>query len=258
MPRIRIIHWKPAEIREQVDRLIQAGYQVENELFSPDILRVMRETPPDAVLIDLSRLPSQGRDLGLNIRKTKATRFVPIVFLEGDKKKVDMVKETLPDAWYSSWVSIEDDLPDAIASPVTEPVVPDSVMAGYSGTTLPKKLGIKQGATVVLIDPPDGFERTLGEIPADVSLVYTLSADCDVTIWFNRSREAYERDIEHIGEIAGGGRLWILWPKKSSSVKSDLSQTIVRNIGLDSGLVDYKVAAIDDVWSGLCFTKRKK
>ena len=206
----------PEEIRAQVDQLVEAGYQVEYELFAPAILRVMRESPPDVLLIDLSRLPSQGRDLGLNIRKTKATRFVPIVFVGGNREKVDMIRSTLPDAWYSSWDTIEEDLLAVIASPVTDPVVPDSVMAGYSGTPLPKKLGIKQGTTLGLIDPPDGFEETLGELPEDVSLIYSLSADCDITLWFNRTREAYESDVERIGKIVGGGRLWILWPKRSS------------------------------------------
>jgi hypothetical protein len=78
-----------------------------------------------------------------------------------------------------------------------------------------------------------------------------------VTLWFTRSRQALEAGIEEIGDWAGQGRLWIVWPKKASGVTSDLTQQVVRRVGLDAGLVDFKVCAVDKTWSGLCFARRK-
>ena len=258
MPRIRVIHWKPSEISSKVEQLGEFGFQVECEPLTARVLKEIRKSPPDAILIDLSRLPSQGRDIAINFRINGSTRYVPILFIGGDDKKVAGIRQILPDAAYTNWDSIKNSLEQALESPIEDPVIPDSIMAGYSGTPLPKKLGIKSGTVVGLINAPEGFEDTLGDLPDRVTLVHEISQACDVTLWFNRSVVEYRKNVAQYGAIAGGGRLWILWPKKASGVESDLNQKVVREVGLESGLVDYKVAKIDQTWSGLCFTKRKK
>jgi len=217
----------------------------------------LRQDPPEAVVIDLSRLPSQGRDVGVAVRKHKATRHVPLVFVDGETAKVDRVKQTLPDAVYTAWSRIQSALKRAIARPPTEPVVPQSSMEGYAGTPLPKKLGIKVGSVVVLIGAPPEFERTLGELPDDVTLRRHNRGRRDLTIWFTRSPKDLRRRIERMGNAAGDGGLWIVWPKKSSVEATDLTQALVRKIGLDAGLVDYKICAVDETWSGLKFTRRR-
>ncbi|MEA3441569.1 MAG: hypothetical protein U9R58_14950 [Chloroflexota bacterium] len=254
---VRLIHWKPEEAETQIETLTSAGYQVASEPMSPAVLRGIRENPPDALLIDLNRLPSQGRDMALNLRKTKATRNVPIIFIDGDPGKVAKIKGLLPDAIYTTWDELPGTLPEAIENPPADPVVPESIMAAYSGTPLPKKLGIRKGSTVALIDAPQGFEDVLDDLPDDITFVREFNNDCDVTLWFNTSEERLQRQVGPVGEIAGDGKLWIIWPKKSSDIESDLTQIVVRKVGLESGLVDYKIAAIDKTWSGLCFTKRK-
>jgi len=218
------------------------------------------------VVIDLGRLPSQGRDLALNIRKYKATRHVPLVFVAGespadsaaDPAKVARIQELLPDAVYTTWEDIGDALQQAIDNPPAEPVVPASTMAGYSGTPLPKKLGIKPNSVVALVDAPEGFEETLGELPQGATLTKDLLEQPDVILWFNRSRHDLEARLEEMCPLASSGGLWIIWPKKASGVASNLSQTVVRETGLAAGLVDFKVAAIDATWSGLRFTQRKE
>jgi hypothetical protein len=137
-------------------------------------------------------------------------------------------------------------------------VVPASQLAGYSGTPLPKKLGIKPEAEVLLLDAPDGFEDTVGELPPGATLRRDTPGPCDLVIWFVLSREDLERRIVEVAERAGPGGLWIAWPKKASGVVTDVSETLVRETGLASGLVDYKVCAIDGTWSGLKFARRKK
>jgi CheY-like chemotaxis protein len=258
MHRVRLIHWNATEAEERSAQLQAAGYDVEHALLNPATLRALRTDPPDAVVVDLSRIPSQGRDMAVGLRRHKATRHVPLVFVEGAPGKVDRVRELLPDAVYTTWEAIESPLAKAIANPPSEPVVPASTMAGYSGTPLPKKLGLKTGSVVALINAPERFEETLGKLPEGVLLHRQSTCDSNVTLWFTRSRAELEGGIEAMAPSAQKGGLWILWPKKASGVISDLSQTIVRRTGLDAGLVDFKVCAVDKTWSGLRFSQRKE
>ena len=262
MNRVHLIHWNAAEAEERAARITSAGYEVDFESLSPAGLRRLREDPPAALVIDLGRLPSQGRDLALNVRKYKATRGVPLVFVEGespgDPAKVARIQELLPDAAYTTWADIGGALQQAIDHPPAEPVVPDSTMAGYAGTPLPKKLGIKPNSVVALVDAPQGFEETLGELPEGAAVTRDLSGQPEVILWFNRSRQDLQARLEEMCPLASSGGLWIVWPKKASGIASDLSQTVVRETGLAAGLVDFKVAAIDATWSGLRFTQRKE
>ncbi len=256
MHRIRLIHWNEDEAQERAGWIKAWGYEVESEPFGRAVLEAMRRDPPGAVVIDLGRIPSQGRDIALGLRTYKGTRHVPLVFVEGQPDKVARVRELLPDAAYASWDTAEQALARAVAHPPTDPVVPASTMAGYSGAPLPKKLGIKEGSRVALAGAPEGFEATLGDLPEGATTQRYLDDGPDVTLWFNRSRRELEEGLSAMIPHAAGGGLWILWPKKASGVRSDLSQTVVRRAGLDAGLVDFKVASIDATWSGLRFTQR--
>jgi hypothetical protein len=256
MDRIRLIHWNTAEAEVRAALLFGAGFAVAYDPLTPTELRALREDPPSAIVLDLSRAPSQGRDLALGLRKHGATRHVPLVFVDGEPRKVARIRELLPDATYTTWDEIESALVHAIKTPVVDPVVHDSAFAAYSGTPLPKKLGIKTDSVVTLIGGPAGFEETLGELPSGVVLSRTHAHPGGVTVWFVRSRQELEDQIEEMGAYAAGGGLWIAWPKKASGVVSDLSQQVVREIGLASGLVDFKICSIDETWSGLRFSQR--
>jgi hypothetical protein len=125
-------------------------------------------------------------------------------------------------------------------------------MAGYSGTPLPKKLGIKEGSRVAFSGAPDGFDRVLGETPPGVRVKATVRGPLDVIIAFVTRRAELERRIAQLTramEPAAG--LWIAWPKRASGVPTDVTEDVVREIGLAAGLVDNKVCAIDETWSGL-------
>ena len=257
MQRVRLIHWKASEVGEKAEFLHNAGYKVEFSLLDQDSLRQMRQSPPAAFVIDLDRLPSQGRDFALGIRIHKATRNVPLVFVGGELEKVEGIKELLPDAIYTQWDQINDPLRKAIDSPPTDPVIPASIMAGYSGTPLPKKLGIKENSVVALVNAPEGIQETLGELPEGAVLRSGLQSIGDLTLWFVRSRAELEEGMRKMVDFGESAGLWIIWPKKSSGAESDLTQNVVRKIGLASGLVDFKISAIDQTWSGLRFTKRK-
>ena len=129
--------------------------------------------------------------------------------------------------------------------------------AGYSGTPLPKKLGIREGNGVLLVNAPPRFERKLEPLPEGASFVED-AASARVAVLFITSQAELVRDFRSIAKaLPEKSALWIAWPKKASGVKTDLNENVVREVGLDLGWVDYKVCAIDETWSGLCFAKRR-
>jgi hypothetical protein len=127
-----------------------------------------------------------------------------------------------------------------------------STAAGYSGTPLPKKLGIKEGSRVVVLRAPDGFDALLSPLPDGVRVARRLGTGADVIVAFFTSRVALERDFARLrGGMHDAGGVWIAWPKRASGVATDVTEGVVREVALAAGLVDNKVCAIDATWSGL-------
>ncbi len=132
-------------------------------------------------------------------------------------------------------------------------------MAGYSGTPLPKKLGIKENSRVMLVNAPDGFQKELGELPDGVEIANKGNKPFDLILFFAESERALQKEFSKLaGKIVRNGMLWIAWPKKSSGVPTDLSFDNVQQIGLREGLVDVKICAVNEIWSGLKFVYRLK
>ncbi len=123
-------------------------------------------------------------------------------------------------------------------------------MAGYSGTPLPQKLGIKAGTRLGLAQAPSNFKKTLGPLPAGAKT--SAVAPFDVLMAFFSERKKLGAEIARLAaRIDPDGALWIAWPKKASGVKTDITEDSVREVALPLGLVDNKVCAVDEVWSGL-------
>lgn len=132
-------------------------------------------------------------------------------------------------------------------------------MAGYSKRSLVEKLGIKSGYKVHISNAPQGYLKTLGALPAAVHFTKSLDGPCDFLQFFTTEKSALESAFPQLKKhLAKAGCLWISWPKGSSKVKTDLNENLVREIGLKNALVDVKVCAVDDVWSGLKFVFRLK
>ena len=130
-------------------------------------------------------------------------------------------------------------------------------MAGYSGTPLPQKLGIGPGARVALVRAPDGFERALQPLPDGVRLRTQARGAQDVVLFFATRLAELERRFDSLARaLEPNGGLWIAWPKRTAGVATDLRENLVRDVGLAHGLVDNKVCAVDDTWSGLRFVYR--
>ena len=129
-------------------------------------------------------------------------------------------------------------------------------MNGYSGTPLALKIGVKRDHVVFLDGAPAGFALDR-DSPVDARVVTRLPKSCDITLTFHRDRATFERRLPTLIErTVTDGMIWVCWPKKASKVPTDLDENLIRAFGLASGLVDVKVAAIDDVWSGLKFVRR--
>ncbi len=142
-----------------------------------------------------------------------------------------------------------------IRKPAAKQVTP--ITAGYSGTPLPKKLGIREQYAVVLVNAPLGFERKLEPLPEGAEFVEN-AAMARVAVQFAMSEAELVRDFRPLAKaLPDKVALWIAWPKKASGVKTDLIENVVREFGLSAGWVDYKVCAIDGTWSGLCFARKK-
>jgi hypothetical protein len=130
-------------------------------------------------------------------------------------------------------------------------------MAGYSGTPLAKKLGIKEGARVLLVEAPEDFAGTLDPLPPAVDLA--PAGEIDVALLFCSWEEDLLRLFPDLAaRLARAGGLWIAWPKKSARLPTDLAFDVVQKVGLEAGLVDNKVCAVSEVWSGLRFVRRLK
>jgi CheY-like chemotaxis protein len=253
-----LIHWDAPEAKLRVARLEALGYAATfHNRAGPTLLRTIRDQAPSAVVIDLSRLPSQGRDVAVALRINKVTRPIPIVFVDGLPEKVLVVRQTLPDAVYSTWTHLAEDLPKAIDRPPRNPVVPASALAGYAGKSLGDKLGIKANSAVALLNAPLDFAGTLEPLPEGVALRRQMGEDVDLVLWFVRTHRELQEGLPLRATRLGEGRLWVIWPKKTSGQSGGLSQTSVRALGLAQGLVDYKIASIDATWSGLLFSRRK-
>ena len=132
-------------------------------------------------------------------------------------------------------------------------------MAGYSGTPLAKKLGIKEGSRVYLLNAPSGFERSLGPAANGASFVTRIDRETDIVHLFETRRARLEKALAAaLAKIRHDAVIWVSWPKRASKMETDITEDVVREVALPMGLVDIKVCAVDDVWSGLKLMVRKE
>lgn len=132
-------------------------------------------------------------------------------------------------------------------------------MAGYSNTPLIRKLGIKEGFRFALVAAPDGFERELGPLPHNAIEVGRNAKQLDFILVFSKSEDSLRKSFSKLAtRLKPNGMIWVSWPKKGSGVATDLMFENVQRIGLNAGLVDVKICAVNEIWSGLKFVYRLK
>jgi hypothetical protein len=129
-------------------------------------------------------------------------------------------------------------------------------MAGYSGKPLAQKLDLKSGDRVRIVGAPAAFAKVLGKLPEGASIVGPRAAAERVLLFSTSEHHLHDAFTRAAKSLPAAGTLWVAWPKKTSGVETDLTENVVRNVGLAAGLVDVKVCAITEVWSGLKFVRR--
>lgn len=247
------MHWKAAEAAACLNVLERAGFETEyDETVDFALMRKWREDPPWAFVIDLSRLPSRGREIAIALRQSKKTRAIPIVFCEGAPEKVQPIREILPDAAYCTTHELAKTLKRV--RPLETAVQPVDMMNRYGNRTAAEKLGIKPGSRVAMVDAPGSIGRVLGDLPNGVEVVEEGGA---VTLCFVHSADGLRADLSKVRELAAETKLWILWRKKGAAGHSGVTDGLVRETGIDLGLVDYKICSVDETWTGMCFARRK-
>ncbi len=254
MPHVVVIHWDPVEAGPLCDRLRREGFEATAYPVRGDKgFRRIAESPPEAIVIDLMRMPSYGRTMGALLRERKYTRTIPLVFVAGDPEKTERVREVLPDAIVADLLRLGPALRRAIQRPPSAPAVPNG-----AGIPLMRKLRIREGSVIGLLYAPEGFEAKLAPLPEGARVQDGLG-DADVLLVFVKSAAALGRELPSLAREIGKCRtLWICWPKKSGNVASNLTMPVVREMCQQVGLTDYKVCAVDEDWSGIAVGLRRK
>lgn len=247
------------EAKQRAEQLRGAGYvvSVAGRMSGTDLRRYMDRGHPEAVVIDLSRVPSEGEGAALHLLSYRPTRQVPIIFVDGAPEKVARVRKNVPEAVFTTAALLTEIVAKALAAgPRQVAPGPRSVFDPYRGVSLAKKLGIKPGSVVALVRPPDGFEHLLPDLPTGAELRKDNRGRRDLTILFVTAVADLDAEIPRALARLGPDGLWIAWPKKTSGRSTDLSHSVVQRAGLAAGLMDYKLCSIDETWSALRFTRR--
>jgi Protein of unknown function (DUF3052) len=253
---VRLFHWRAEEAKPLIAALRAEGYTVDypGDKANGD-WRTLRKSPPLAAVIDLTRLPSHGRWVAAEIRATKSLRHIPIVFVDGEPAKVEVIRKMMPDAIYTSRARLASALKKS--KPLADPVVPPRLM-NRTDRTAAEKLGITAGARVALLDPPPDYLRVLGKLPADVAFEEEADGTASLTLWFVRDADTYLAGIDAMRKRAAYSRIWVIYPKRQpGGAASAITQGYIRETALSVGLVDYKVCSVNEVWTGLLFTRKR-
>jgi hypothetical protein len=261
MARVFLVHWHESELRDLAAPLTAVGHEVQ--------VHFATNKPPSwdgfdaqVAAISLERLPAHGREVADWVWSAKKRRHVPVVFVGGKAEKVAATKHRFPDATFCAVGDLGRVIDDIVNGRLSTAPAPKQRLKTAetakrpSATPLARKLGIIDGLKFALVDAPRGFLKTL-VAPKGATQCRDASPDCEVILLFAANANALAAGLkEHRRNVGPKASLWLAWPKRTSPLASDLSDEVVRQMGLRSGLVDVKVCAIDDDWSGLKFMVR--
>lgn len=261
MARLLVVHWKPDEAVEGIALLEKAGHSVEVYATQGGVgLAEFRESPPEALVISLERLPSHGREVARWFRSTKATATVPIVFVGGAEDKVKATRSFLPDAVFSAWRGVRGAVKQALDMPqVAQPI------AACSTKPLWQKLEMREGDAVLQLGGPKDLRPILGEgLPGGISILRRTAAapqapkGTDLVLLFAMGMQDLEQWFDLAADATPAKRpLWLCWPKKTSGLATDLTQAGVMTYAKQRGWTDTKICRVDETWSGHMFRRKR-
>jgi hypothetical protein len=262
---VRLICWNEADAAARARILRSAGYRViadppEN---AGGMVRYFRELSPDVVVIDLERLPSYGRELGLSLRASKSTSHLRLVFAGGVPAKIQLVRAAIPDAIFTRW---DDGVVSAIEHAIAQPEPPRlgsrELPKATGPGSLERKLDIKPQTHFAIVSINRNDDAWLSEllvsIPEGAVAQRGVDAATTLALFLVATRRELMRAFEQArSSLPTKASLWIVHPKQTSPLAADFNQDDVREAGLAHGFVDYKVCAVDKDWSALKFARRE-
>jgi hypothetical protein len=257
--RVFHVHWNEQEAKERAASFRAPGFALEgatlNHPAGKPTWRALRADPPAVFLIDLSRLPAHGRAVAIVLRENGKTRYVPIVFVDGDPVKVKKIRSEVPDAIYCEWSGLEQALRAAISTP--PPLLPKGAPR-REHKPLAQKLGLVPKLRVWLLDAPEGFVESLKEAPKDIRFETRRRGEHDLAIVFvARAAElapAFDLAIERLTDR---GAVWVAWPKKSAGAKTDVTIAAIGHAAKARGFSGYKICAFDAAWAGVRLARKR-
>ncbi len=255
MARVRIVHWKEPQAGPLIESCRACGFEVEYDAVRfQELAKLIRSRPPDALVIDLTCLPSHGRDSAIYLRRTKYARHIPLVFVDGEPEKVEKVREQLPDATFASRKQIGSRIRAALKKVPANPVLPPPLEARFAERTVAQKLGMKPDSAAAVIDAPRSYASILGELPAGTELLEEPDSICPVTLWFLDDLPGLKTGLRRMRQLAARTKLWLIWRKGG---KGELTPNLIRSNCIEAGLVDYKICSVNEHWSGMAFGCKK-
>ncbi len=252
MPRVRIVHWKAPRAGPLIEACRAGGFEVEyDDVRGSDVIKLVRANPPDALVLDLSCLPSHSREVAVYLRGTKYARHIPLIFVDGAAEKVEAVRRLLPDAAYTSLKRICAAI--KAAKPLQNPVRPRGIMERYGSRTVAQKLGIGEGSTVGVVDAPRDYAAALGPFPENVEIFEDPRSPQSITLWFVNDARAYRAAMPRMRAIAAETKLWVIWRKG----QPEIGARAIRAGADEAGLVDCKICAVNEKWSAMALARSK-
>jgi CheY-like chemotaxis protein len=222
-------------------------------------MKSLRRQPPDAVVIDLSRMPSHGREVARSMRQGARLRAVPILFVDGEPEKVALIRDMLPDAGYCRWSQVGTALARLLADPPTDPVIPAGTPGAWTDRPVAVKLGIRDGMTVGTLGDPGILSGLVAQAGlGEVALRPGARGACELLVAFADSEKALADILVRMRKRADRPPLWIAWPKAASGAKAGPTQNTVRAAARAAGFMDSKICGLDATWSALRLTPRKE
>ncbi len=223
------------------------------------MVSAFKANPPAAIVIDLDRLPSHGKAVATVLRSSPSTRRIPLVFAGGAPEKVEGIRAALPDAVFAAWKTAPAAIRKAIKAGPANPAKPQPIMERYANTALSRKLGLPAASPCALIGAPEGFLEILEDLPEEFGFQSRIGKDTKLAIWFVRTAAEMALAIERASlQLPAGASIWMVFPKRSGRLAADFTSNDVRETALALDLVDYKICAVDDDWSGMKFARRRK
>ena len=214
--------------------------------------------PPDALLICLDRLPSNGHAVGYHYRSRKATRSIPIVFVGGLPEKVDKVRAGLPGVYFCEWEKVSETLTTVIANPPLAVPPLTKSYAEHTDRPLHEKLGIREGMRIALLGAPAPLDKLVPNMPFEIEVTGQPERDTDIAMWFVRRADDVDDGLTWITGRMAKPRIWIFYPrKKSAATPGGLTWTSLMETAARYSLAQYKIMRLNDDWSGVVFGKSR-